>query len=51
MILPALWIFTKNKLALWLLNVFSKNLNASPSFWLSIPISERQRQEGDGHSR
>ena len=43
MILPTLWIFTKNKLALWLLSVFSKNLNVLPNSWLNIPISERQR--------
>ena len=51
MILPTLWIFTKNKLALWWLSVFSKNLGVPPSFWLNIPILERQRREGDGHSR
>ena len=31
MILPTLWIFTVNKLALWSLSVFSKNLNVSQS--------------------
>ena len=51
MILPTLWIFTKNKLALWLLSVFSKNLNVSPGFWLNISISELRRREGDEHSR
>ncbi len=50
MILPALWIFTGNQLALWLLNVFSKNLNVSPSFWLNIPILECQRREGEEYS-
>ena len=51
MILPTLWIFTANKLAAWLLNVFSKNLNVSPSSWLNIPVSERQLQEDEEPSR
>ncbi len=45
MILPMLWIFTENKLAPWLLNAFSKNLNASPSSWLNIPDSESSNEE------
>ena len=51
MILPTLWIFTANKLALWLLSVFSKNSNVSPSFWLNIPASEHQRRKDEEHSR
>jgi len=46
MILPTLWISTANKLAPWSLSVFSKNLNVSPSSWLSIQVSERQRADG-----
>jgi len=40
-----------NKLALWLLNVFLKNFNVSPSSWLNIPASERQQREDEEHSR
>ena|GEM_PF-3819099 len=50
MTLPRPKIFTANKLAMWSLSIFSKNLNVSPSSWLNIPASERQRQEDEEHS-